>query len=44
MSGERIHQERARMPDLTHLMWPFFSDAHRDFAQGLNAWAQSGLP
>jgi acyl-CoA dehydrogenase len=43
MSGERVHQERARMPDLTHLIWPFFSDAHRDFAHGLNAWAQSGL-
>jgi acyl-CoA dehydrogenase len=43
MSGERVHQEPARMPDLTHLLWPFFSDAHRDFAHGLNAWAQSGL-
>jgi acyl-CoA dehydrogenase len=32
------------MPDLTHLIWPFFSTAHRDFAQGLNAWARSGLP
>jgi acyl-CoA dehydrogenase len=44
MSGQGVHPERARMPDLTHLIWPFFSDAHRDFAHGLNAWAQSGLP
>ena len=44
MSDQRVHQERAQMPDLTHLIWPFFSSAHRDFAYGLNAWAQSGLP
>ena len=44
MSGQGVHPERARMPDLTHLIWPFFSDAHRDFAHGLSAWAQSGLP
>ena len=28
------------MPDLTHLAWPFFDDAHRGFAAALAEWSQ----
>lgn len=27
------------MPDLSHLAWPFFTDAHRALAPALDAWA-----
>jgi acyl-CoA dehydrogenase len=28
------------MPDLTHLAWPFFDDAHRRFAAALAEWSE----
>lgn len=28
------------MPDLNHLSWPFFEDAHSSFARGLADWAE----
>jgi acyl-CoA dehydrogenase len=28
------------MPDLTHLAWPFFADAHRGFAAAIAEWSQ----
>ncbi len=31
------------MPDLSHLDWPFFNDAHRRFAPALDAWARGAL-
>jgi len=30
-------------PDLAHLVWPFFDDAHRRFAEGISAWAGSAV-
>jgi len=31
------------MPDRTFLAWPFFEDAHRVLAQGLDAWARAEI-
>ena len=31
------------MIDLAHLAWPFFSEAHRQFAQGLAQWASRNV-
>jgi acyl-CoA dehydrogenase len=28
------------MPDLNHLVWPFFDDAHRRFGPALATWAK----
>ncbi len=30
-------------PDLAHLSWPFFDDAHRRFAEGIAAWAEGAV-
>jgi acyl-CoA dehydrogenase len=30
-------------PDLAHLSWPFFDDAHRRFAEGISAWAEGAV-
>jgi acyl-CoA dehydrogenase len=32
------------MTDLSHLAWPFFSDAHRQFAIALERWATGRVP
>jgi len=31
------------MPDKSFLTWPFFADAHRDYADKIDAWAQANL-
>jgi acyl-CoA dehydrogenase len=31
-------------PDLAHLAWPFFEEAHRRFAERLSAWAAGAIP
>jgi acyl-CoA dehydrogenase len=31
------------MSDLSHLAWPFFSEAHRQFAAGLGQWANRNV-
>jgi acyl-CoA dehydrogenase len=31
------------MPDKSFLTWPFFADAHRDYADKIDAWAQGNL-
>ncbi|HWK96442.1 MAG TPA: acyl-CoA dehydrogenase family protein [Pseudolabrys sp.] len=31
------------MPDKSFLHWPFFADAHRDYAAKIDAWAQANL-
>lgn len=31
------------MPDKSFLTWPFFADAHRDYAAKIDAWAQANL-
>src|SRR5690606_8171469 len=45
--GEDLHPQihgRSRMkPDLAHLAWPLFDDAHRRFAEGMAAWAESAV-
>src|SRR5688500_5414647 len=40
--GPQRHS-RVMMPDLSHLAWPFFDDAHRGFARDLSAWARAEL-
>jgi acyl-CoA dehydrogenase len=32
------------MTDLSHLAWPFFGDAHRQFAAALERWARDHVP
>jgi acyl-CoA dehydrogenase len=32
------------MIDLAHLAWPFFDDAHRQFASNLSVWAEREIP
>lgn len=32
-------EPRLRAPDLAHLQWPFFEEAHREFARGLSEWS-----
>ena len=32
------------MPDTTFLHWPFFEDAHREYARGIREWAASTVP
>jgi acyl-CoA dehydrogenase len=36
-------EPRARVPDLDHLCWPFFADAHRTFGRNLADWAASEI-
>ena len=31
-------------PDLAHLAWPFFEEAHRRFAERLSVWAAGAIP
>ena len=30
-------------PSLAHLAWPFFTDAHREFARELGEWADTEI-
>ncbi len=32
------------MPDTTFLNWPFFDDAHREYARGIREWAAANIP
>lgn len=32
-------EAKVRAPDLAHLNWPFFEEAHREFARGLSDWS-----
>ena len=32
------------MPDTTFLNWPFFEDAHREYARGIREWAATTIP
>jgi acyl-CoA dehydrogenase len=40
MAGACMADTSARLPDLSHLSWPFFDEAHRRFGHALADWAQ----